>query len=839
MKRFIFLIVLSCSLITTKANEQCRMLREKYRYSLLGEGLDFSDKYVYSSILSLDKEIELYQSMIDNNFEYVFKDLELPIKGEETEKQGQGLNESYSRLRSIALGLMSPSSKFYYKENKYLLQWEIKALRKLGEYYNKEAFPVYYSDLDKDGVIMPNKWVDLNNDNKKQTDEIEVRRCNWWYMEIGIPRSLNDIIVLLYDYIPSKDRETYLEAIDQFIPSPNWTTGGAAGANGIWAVRNVALRAILADNPLPKDLNTSRYRYSVDKLTAAKDKAESLITIFNLESGLPKPYKEGYYVDGSCISHSRNSYTGGYGVGILNDNIQLLNLFEDSYYAISPEKKSIIFRWIDESIIPIFAYGSIMDYTRGREIARPHEAIGTGVSILSAILEFIPLVDETKQKYLKSFVKRELKHIEDFKGEDWLWAHLTPQTLSDAKKIMTDNSVVPIEHKRMNKVFPIMNRVVHHGTGFIAGVAAHSNRIFNYEGTQRENNRGWHTSDGMFYLYDGDSQHYNDGYWPTVNPYLLPGTTVEAATSVSSGGKVGRNSWCGGVTFSESYGTFGQQLMPYISPELSVNKSYFFVDDMIVFLGSGINDTDVSKDVLTVVENRTVSFDHGGSICVDGEMKTSIANNGETLIKNPKWIHMKTNKGGSQFGYYIPYKQNIIMNDSIYTGCWTDINTYHRSLPIDEIQRRYITLSVNHGVTPIDGTYAYAVYPGISLEQMKERMKKNDFSIIDNNDVVSAIETERIFMANFWKEGKLSNGKISTTAALSVIWEENDDIIKLVCTDPTQESDVVSITIEGEYKFLNVCSRIKSVSNNNGTTIINIDVKNLYGATVECVLKKV
>lgn len=816
----------------SKANEQCRMLMEKYRSSLLGEGLDFSDKYIYSSIQSLDKEIELYQSMIDYDFEYVFKDLELPVKGEETEKQGQGLNDSYSRLRSIALGLMSQSSKFYYKENKDLLQWEIKALRKLGEYYNRETFSVYYSDLDNDGIIMPNKWVDLNNDNKKQTDEIEVRRCNWWYMEIGIPRSLNDIMVLLYDYIPSKDRETYLEAIDQFIPSPNWTTGGAAGANGIWAVRNVALRAILADNPLPEDLNTSRYRYSVDKLTAAKNKAESLITIFNLESGLPKPYKEGYYVDGSCISHSRNSYTGGYGVGILNDNIQLLNLFEDSDYAISPEKKSIIFRWIDECIIPVFAYGSIMDYTRGREIARPHEAIGTGVSILSAILEFIPLVDETKQMYLKSFVKRELKYIEDFKGEDWLCAHLTKQTLSDAKKIMTDNLVVPLEHKRMNKVFPIMNRVVHHGTGFIAGVAAHSNRIFNYEGTQRENNRGWHTSDGMFYLYDGDSQHYNDGYWPTINPYILPGTTVEAATSISSGAKVGRNSWCGGVTFSEGYGTFGQQLMPYISPELSVNKSYFFVDDMIVFLGSGINDTDSSKEVLTVIENRTVSLDHGGSICVDGKMKTSIANRGETILKNPKWIHLKTNEGESQFGYYIPYKQNIVLNDSIYTGRWTDINTYHRSLPTDDINRRYVSFSMSHGFTPINATYAYAIFPGISLDKMEEKMKNVNFSIIDNNNIVSAIKVESKIMANFWTKGKLTNGEIGTSGALSMVLEKNDKIVKIVCTDPTQESDEIFITLEGEYKSLHSDPRIKSVLCQNGTTTIKIDVESLFGASV-------
>ena len=54
--------------------------------------------------------------------------------------------------------------------------------------------------------------------------------------------------------------------------------------------------------------------------------------------------------------------------------------------------------------------------------------------------------------------------------------------------------------------------------GFGFGLSLFSSRTLNYEHMNKENKRGWYTSDGMFYLYNGDLSHYSDGYWPTVNP---------------------------------------------------------------------------------------------------------------------------------------------------------------------------------------------------------------------------------------------------------------------------------------------------------------------------------
>ena len=841
--KYLLLTGLSIFYLTTtaQADEQCTLLRTKYRASLLGEGLDFNDKYIFASVIGNQKNIDgiLKQMEPVEKMENVFTDLQLPIKGEESEPQVQALNGAYSRIRTLAIGLMTPQNKYYYKKNtrnQQLLQWTLAALRKLGEYYHVKTFPIYYQDLDGDGLVMPGKWVDLNKDGKKQIDEMEWRRCNWWHMEIGIPRDLNDIIALLYDFIPEKERDQYLDAIDTFIPSPDWTTGGAAGANGTWAVKNVALRAILAGNPFPKDTNTSRYRYNIDKLSAARQKAERLITIFPLEAGLPQSYQEGYYKDGSCISHSRNSYTGGYGMGILSDNLNLISLFEGSDYAISPEKREIVSFWIREGIIPLIAYGSIMDYTRGREIARPYEAIGTGQSALCAIMEYIPMAPIEEQKYLKSFVKRELSYIFEYIGEDTFYQNCSPESISKAKAIYSDLSVTPLEREPLNKVYPIMNRIVHHGEGFVAGVAAHSNRIFNYEGLNRENSKGWHTSDGMFYLYDRDYGQYNDGFWPTVDAYYLAGTTVEAMSSMPNGNQVGRNAWCGGVTLSPYYGTFGQQLMPAISPNLTANKSYFFIENAIVCMGSGIVNPNSSKEVITVIENRKTAPGKSCEVIVDGKVWDIQKDSAENRYTNPHWAHLRTGRNGSEIGYLFPQEMNIDTKSCLRQGVWQDINTYHPFLSEEPILNRYIIFSVNHGASPQEATYAYAIYPEISVEMMEQEAQTPRFTILDNRREVSAIAKDEVVLANFWEKGSLSDGRIEISAPASIAMERCGEELNLTITDPTQTSKKLILTLQGEYYPLEADTRILLVCPQGGKTTIQINTENLFGTGINLLL---
>ncbi|MDK9580070.1 polysaccharide lyase family 8 super-sandwich domain-containing protein [Sneathia sanguinegens] len=65
-----------------------------------------------------------------------------------------------------------------------------------------------------------------------------------------------------------------------------------------------------------------------------------------------------------------------------------------------------------------------------------------------------------------------------------------------------------------------------------------SNKIKYYEAMNGENERGWYTGDGMLYLYNGDIRQFNDEFWSTVDPYRLPGITVDKAKREDASGSV-------------------------------------------------------------------------------------------------------------------------------------------------------------------------------------------------------------------------------------------------------------------------------------------------------------
>ena len=61
---------------------------------------------------------------------------------------------------------------------------------------------------------------------------------------------------------------------------------------------------------------------------------------------------------------------------------------------------------------------------------------------------------------------------------------------------------------------------------FSFGLSMSSSRIKRYETMNNENLQGWHTGDGMLYLYNDDLNQFNQDFWATVDPYRLPGITM-------------------------------------------------------------------------------------------------------------------------------------------------------------------------------------------------------------------------------------------------------------------------------------------------------------------------
>ena len=154
-----------------------------------------------------------------------------------------------------------------------------------------------------------------------------------------------------------------------------------------------------------------------------------------------------------------------------------------------------------------------------------------------------------------------------------------------------------------------------------------SSRMYNYESINSQNMNGWYLSDGMTVMYTDDLNQYDLKYWASVDPYRLPGITADTQereeVSVRQGYEYkSSKDFVGGVTLDDEFGVCAMWLESYHADapigtlddsyggpnpahdcSLEAQKAWFFFDDEVVALGTGIHAQD-DANVLTVVENR-------------------------------------------------------------------------------------------------------------------------------------------------------------------------------------------------------------------------------------------
>lgn len=365
---------------------------------------------------------------------------------------------------------------------------------------------------------------------------------NWWDWVIGVPMTLNNTLVLMYDDLSPEQLRAALGAMDHFAPDVTYE-GAATGANKIWQCGIMAVRGILGQNP--------------DQLKMAVD---GLGTEFKYVTG-----KDGFYEDGSFVQHQWHPYTGGYGRSMLSQMADLIALLSDTPWAVPQPYEAMLYEWIHNGYEPLVYRGAMMDMVRGREISRPGcTDRWAGHSILVSMLRLSEVAPAAEKERLQAFVKANVLSDDN---RDFM-QDVPTYLLASARALMADGEVKPEAPQTLNKVFGAMDRAVHKRPGFALGIAMSSNRIENYETINGENLCAWYTGDGMTYLYDNDLAQYSDSFWPTVNPYRMAGTTedtrVREAKTLPFGpgllyadGYKSPQHWVGGSSIEGRYGMAG------------------------------------------------------------------------------------------------------------------------------------------------------------------------------------------------------------------------------------------------------------------------------------------
>ncbi|MYV55108.1 polysaccharide lyase 8 family protein [Streptomyces sp. SID3212] len=612
---------------------------------------------------------------------------------------------------------------------------------------------------------------------------------NWWEWRIGSPRHLLDTVAVLYDHLGAARRDAAFAAVDHFVPDTLLTeySGISTGANRVDLCRSVALRGILGRVPA--------------KIALARD---ALSPVF--------PYVtkgDGLHADGSFVQHTWVAYSGTYGQVLLDGLGRLFTLLDGSPWAVTDPNRQIVLDSVERAFAPLILDGLMMDSVSGRAVSRGHlrdDDLGVlrsdhfhGQALIAAIPLLMTVASPAERT---RWTARAKGWIERSAAPGSPSPILTaPQfDVADLARLhaLADAHVPAAPEPVGHTLFPGMDRAVHRRPGWTANLAMASERIASYECGNGENPRGWHTGAGMLYWWtpgsdESDKGHrpdaarrlndqYTDWFWPTVDPYRLPGTTVSTRRLPDrAGGEWGAPRpavrWVGGSTDGE-FASVGQHLKG-LGSTLEAHTSWIFAADAVVCLGAAITSTD-GVPVETVVDNRNL-----------GEAGTASGRHSFTLdpAPRPRWAHL-TGHGGWVFpGGAAPGTLRTL--EEARTGSWHDINTTSTT---ERRTRRYRTLWLDHGTDPVAASYLYLLMPGASRRTVAARAADPHWlALLAHTGDVHAVAVRSLGLtaANFWRAG--TAGPLTVTAPASVLVRERGRTATIHLSEPVRSGRPVEV----------------------------------------------
>ncbi len=590
------------------------------------------------------------------------------------------------------------------------------------------------------------------------------RYGNWWEWQIGSPRLLMDIVAVLHDHLTEAQRQAACAAVDHFIPDAvlGDYSGTSTGANRVDLCRSVALRGILGRDPV--------------KTALARD---ALSPVF--------PYVtegDGLYADGSFVQHTWIAYSGTYGQVMLDGLGRLFALLAGSSWAVTDPNRQIILDSVEHAYAPLVHDGLMMDSVNGRAISRgllksdERKIMRSdhfhGQGLIAAIALLAGGASAAERDRWNAMVKGWIER-------DTVTPLLTaPQFgVADLSRLAAvATSAVPAAPEPVgHTLFAAMDRAVHRRPDWVANLSMASERISSYECGNGENPRGWHTGAGMLYWWPGRSggDQYTDWFWPTVDWYRLPGTTVSTKRLADrEGGEWGEPrpavQWVGGVHDGE-FAAVGQHVKG-LGSTLQARKSWFCAADAVICLGAGISATD-GVSVETVIDNRNLGPEPSAAFTTDAG-------------RRPRWAHLE-----GHGGWVLPGGAELRTLREARTGAWSDINTTSST---ERRTRNWQTLWLDHGTDPTDAGYLYLLMPGASRRALAARAADRHWLTVLANTAERqgvAVRSLGLTAANFWQPG--TAGPLSAGAPSAVLVREGRHSTTVCVSGPDRSGAPVDV----------------------------------------------
>ncbi|HII0572468.1 TPA: hyaluronate lyase HysA [Staphylococcus aureus] len=687
------------------------------------------------------------------------------------------MTRTYRNIEKIAEAMKHKDTKLKTDENK-------KKVKDALEWLHKNA---YGKEPDK-------KVADLTSNFKNKTSRNT--NLNWWDYEIGTPRALTNTLILLNDQFSNEEKKKFTAPIKTFAPDSDKILSSvgkaelAKGGNLVDISKVKLLECIIEED---KDM--------------MKKSIDSFNKVFTyVQDSATGKERNGFYKDGSYIDHQDVPYTGAYGVVLLEGISQMMPMIKETPFNDKTQNDTTLKSWIDDGFMPLIYKGEMMDLSRGRAISRENETShSASATVMKSLLRLSDAMDDsTKAKY-KKIVKSSVESDSSYKQNDYLNSY---SDIDKMKSLMTDNSISKNGLTQQLKIYNDMDRVTYHNKDldFAFGLSMTSKNVARYESINGENLKGWHTGAGMSYLYNSDVKHYRDNFWVTADMKRLSGTTtLDNEILKDTDDKKSSKTFVGGTKVDDQHASIGMDFENQ-DKTLTAKKSYFILNDKIVFLGTGIKSTDSSKNPVTTIENRKAN---GYTLYTDDKQTT----NSDNQENNSVFLESTDTK--KNIGYHFLNKPKITVKKESHTGKWKEINKSQKDTQKTD---EYYEVTQKHSNS--DNKYGYVLYPGLSKDVFKTKKdevtvvkQEDDFHVVKDNESVWA----GVNYSNSTQTFDINNTKVEVKAkGMFILKKKDDNTYECSFYNPESTNSASDIESKISMTSYSITNKNTSTSNESG-----------------------
>lgn len=545
---------------------------------------------------------------------------------------------------------------------------------------------------------------------------------NWWYNDIGGPQDYMIPLLLIKGQI---DQPTLLKYSSYLREQTARFAGG--GKNLTWIAEISIYKGCIEDD---------------FRITDIGFKAMASTLVIVSQQG-----DEGIKIDNSFHQHHQQLYSGGYGMSIIADlsnYIELTggNLFAESFSA---EKRKILSDLLLDGH-RLLGYRSAIDFgAMGRNISRASAYTNISAEVLDKMITGDPANAPAYQAW--------------------------KQHLSGAPFPALGN-----------KHFWKSDIMTHHGADYYLSAKILSTRTLGTEALNGENVKAYNLPLGATNILTHSNEYTN--IYPVWDWSRIPGTTAEHSEQATAldGYLYGTNSFGGGVSDGKS----GIIAYEHNYHELSAKKAYFFIGEAMLCLGAGITAAK-SNPIITSVNQSHLS----GPIHFNSGNGAQLLGQDSANFENLEWVHH------DGVGYIFPQPANIAVRGASQSGSWRSINGDGSSSPIS---RNVFSVWFDHGNTPANASYQYLVAPGRDLAALQDFASQHGFVITQNTADIQAVRNQLsgIYAVVFYNPGTADMGdglSITSSGKAMVLIEKTASTYQLWVSDPVYSQSSITLTL--------------------------------------------